>query len=100
MLDLVEICRAAMLRGRSGEVYNVSDGHPGSMTGYFNQVADFLELPRPPVITKVQAETQLSPGMRSYLGESRRLSNRKMLRELGVELRFPTLAEGLPACVE
>ena len=100
MLDLVEICLAAMQRGRSGEVYNVSDGHPGSMTGYFNQVADFLELPRPPVISRAEAEQHLSPGMLSYLAESRRLSNRKMLDELGVELSYPTLREGLPACLE
>ncbi len=94
--DLVQVCLAAMQRGRSGEVYNVSDGHPGSMTGYFNQVADFSRLPRPPVISMAEAEQQLSPGMLSYLGESRRLSNRKLLAELGVELRYPRLA-GWPA---
>jgi nucleoside-diphosphate-sugar epimerase len=97
-LDLVTICQAAMSRGVSGEVYNVSDGHPGSMTGYFNAVADFLSLPRPPLISLEQARAQLTPGMLSYLGESRRLSNRKLVVELGVELVYPTLAEGLPAC--
>jgi nucleoside-diphosphate-sugar epimerase len=96
-LDLVSICQAAMERGRSGEVYNVCDGSPDSMAAYFNQVADFLQLPRPPVITGEQAERQLSAGMRSYLGESRRLSNRKMLEELRIELRYPTLEQGLPA---
>ena len=97
-LDLVEVCLAAMARGVSGEVYNVCDGRPGSMTGYFNAVADFLTLPRPPVITLEEAKRQLTPGMLSYLGESRRLSNRKLIEELGVRLRYPTLAEGLPAC--
>lgn len=98
--DLVQICLAAMAQGRTGEVYNVSDGHPGSMTGYFNQVADFLGLPRPPAISLAEAQDQLSPGMLSYLTESRRLSNRKMLDELGVVLRFPTLESGLPACLQ
>ncbi len=97
--DLVTVCLAAMARGVPGEVYNVSDGHPGSMTGYFNAVADFLGLPRPPVITLERARTELTPGMLSYLGESRRLSNRKLIEELGVRLRYPTLAEGLPACL-
>jgi hypothetical protein len=36
--------------------------------------------------------------MLSYLAESRRLSNRRMLRELGVRLRYPDLASGLAAC--
>lgn len=97
-LDLVEICLAAMSRGASGEVFNVCDGHPGSMTGYFNAVADFLGLPRPPTISLEAAQRQLTPGMLSYLGESRRLSNRKLIEELGIELRYPTLAEGLSAC--
>jgi nucleoside-diphosphate-sugar epimerase len=98
-LDLVEICQIAMARGEPGEVYNVCDGHPGSMTGYFNTVADFIGLPRPPLISLQDAKAQLTPGMLSYLGESRRLSNRKLIDELGVTLGYPTLAEGLPACL-
>ncbi|MCU7843503.1 MAG: SDR family oxidoreductase [Candidatus Thiodiazotropha sp. (ex Monitilora ramsayi)] len=98
-LDLVEICLAAMERGVSGEVYNVCDGHPGTMTGYFNAVADFLDLPRPTVISLAEAKQALTPGMLSYLGESRRLSNRKLVEELGVVLKYPTLEIGLPACL-
>ncbi len=96
--DLVQVCLAAMEHGRSGEIYNVTDGQPGNMADYFNQVADFAGLPRPPVIDPDTAESQLSAGLRSYLGESRRISNRKMLQELGVKLRYPTLEEGLKAC--
>jgi len=40
----------------------------------------------------------LSAEMMSYLTESRRVDNSKMLRELGVSLQFPTLAEGLRSC--
>ncbi|MCU7865146.1 MAG: SDR family oxidoreductase [Candidatus Thiodiazotropha sp. (ex Lucinoma borealis)] len=98
-LDLVKVCLAAMQRGHSGEVFNVCDGHPNSMTSYFNQVADFLHLPRPPQISLDQAKHTLSPGMLSYLGESRRLSNHKLLDELSVALSYPTLEQGLPACL-
>lgn len=97
-LDLVEACLAAMERGLSGEIYNVCDGHPDNMTAYFYAVADFCGLPRPPVIDREAAKRRLSPGMRSYLAESRRLSNRKLVEALGVRLRYPTLREGLPAC--
>ena len=38
--------------------------------------------------------------MLSYLRESRRIDNRKMLQQLGVRLRYPTLDSGLPACFE
>ncbi|MET0066947.1 MAG: SDR family oxidoreductase [Candidatus Thiodiazotropha sp.] len=98
-LDLVRIAKAAMERGPAGGVYNVCDGHPESMTRYFNRVADFLNLPRPPVISLEQARRELSSGMLSYLGESRRLSNRKVLEELELNLTYPELEQGLPACV-
>jgi nucleoside-diphosphate-sugar epimerase len=97
--DLAAVCVAAMARGRNGAVYNVADGHPGNMTDYFNRVADAAGLPRPPVIRMADAGGRLSEGLLSYLRESRRLSNRRMLDELGVVLRYPTLAEGLPACL-
>jgi nucleoside-diphosphate-sugar epimerase len=97
--DLVEVCLAAMARGGNGEVYNVSDGRPGNMTDYFNRVADLAGLPRPPVIGLEQARRELSPGLLSYLGESRRLDNAKLLRELQVSLRYPDLDAGLPACL-
>jgi nucleoside-diphosphate-sugar epimerase len=97
--DLAAVCVAAMERGRSGAVYNVSDGNPGNMTDYFNSVADAAGLPRPPVIRMADAGGRLSEGLISYLRESRRLSNRRMLDELGVVLRYPTLEEGLRACL-
>jgi nucleoside-diphosphate-sugar epimerase len=95
--DLVAVCEAAMARGTDGEVYNVSDGRPGNMREYFDQVADLFQLPRAPVITLAEARRTLSPGMLSYLAESRRLDNRKMREQLGLTLRYPNLASGLRA---
>ena len=97
--DLVQVCEAAMRKGRDGEVYNVSDGTPGNMRDYFDRVADLHGLPRAPVIDLGDASDRLSPGMLSYLGESRRLDNHKMLTELGVRLRYPDLSSGLAASV-
>ena len=96
--DLVSTCLLALEKGGDGAVFNVSDGAPGNMTDYFNQVADRAGLPRPPLISLEQAQQMLSPGLLSYLAESRRLSNRRMLDELGVELRYPGLEEGLASC--
>lgn len=96
--DLVQVCLAAMARGCDGEVYNVCDGAPGNMTNYFNRVADLAGLQRPPLIDAEQALDALSPGLLSYLSESRRISNQKMLDQLGVKLHYPSLEEGLPSC--
>ena len=96
--DLTTVCRAAATRGKNGQVYNVSDGHPTTMTDYFNAAADFLGLPRPRQIPWEEARQLMSPLMLSYVAESRRMDNRKIREELGVTLRYPTLAEGIPAC--
>lgn len=95
--DLATICVAAAERGQPGAVYNISDGHPGTMTEWFNAVADHLDLTRPPQISLTEAETQVSAGMLSYLKESRRISNRKVIEELGVELAYTDLKLGLGA---
>ena len=93
--DVVRVCVAAAERGKADQVYNVSDGHPGTMTQYFNAVADAHGLPRPPAISMELARRRLSPGMLSYLAESRRLDNQKMLKELAVTLKYPNLQAGL-----
>jgi nucleoside-diphosphate-sugar epimerase len=93
--DLARICIAAMGRGQPGSVYNVSDGRPTTMTDYFNQVADRLGLPRPPVVDRAAAAEALSPAMLSFLEESKRLDNRRMVEQLGVELMYPDLLAGL-----
>jgi nucleoside-diphosphate-sugar epimerase len=93
--DLLAVCIAAMERAPAGGLYNVSDGHPSTMTDYFQRVADAAGLPRPEEIPLAEAPGKVSPGMLSYLAESRRLDNRRMLAELGVTLRYPELAAGL-----
>ena len=93
--DLAMICKKAMESSFNGEIYNVTDGHPSTMTEYFNQVADYAGLAHPPQISMQQAEVRLSAGMVSYLRESRRIANQKMLDQLAVELQFPDLEKGL-----
>jgi nucleoside-diphosphate-sugar epimerase len=96
--DLVQVCAAAMDRGRDGDVYNVSDGTPGAMIDYFGLIAELAGLPAPPEISLAQAEEQLSDGMLSYMRESRKVDNSKMKEELGVTLIHPSMESGLPAC--
>lgn len=93
--DLAMICKQAMESTISGEIYNVTDGYPSTMTDYFNQVADYAHLPHPPQISMQQAKLTLSTGMVSYLQESRRISNQKIIDQLGIELQFPSLKKGL-----
>ncbi len=96
--DLAQVCLAAAERGEDGDIFNVSDGHPGTMTEYFNAAADLLGLPRPPQVSREEARRVMTPLMLSYIEESRRLDNRRMLEKLGVRLRYPDLAAGIGSC--
>jgi len=98
--DLARACIAAGEHSCPNAVYNISDGHPTTMTDYFNRVADALGVERPPQISLAQARTEFSEAMQSYLAESKRLDNRRMKEELGVAPYYPDLIQGLAACVE
>ena len=96
--DLARACLAAM-RCAAGGIFNVADGRPSTMTDYFNQAADALNLPRPRQISPAQAQQQLSPEMRSYLAESKRLDITRLRRVLGVAPIFADLGHGLADAV-
>lgn len=93
--DLACACYAALSCDASNEIINISDDAPGTMTDYFNAVADYAGLPRPPQISLKEAQQNLSAGMLSYLAESRRIDNRKMKDLLKIELKYTCLADAL-----
>lgn len=97
--DLARICLEAAQYATPGyHVYNVSDGHPTTMTDYFNHVAKHAGLAPPRVVSIDEANGQFSPMMLSFLNESKRVDNRKMLKELGIQLLYPDLETGLKHC--
>lgn len=98
--DLAAVCLAAADRASDGEIFNVSDGQPGTMTQYFNAAADLLGLPRPPQVTMAEAQQVMTPMMLSYLTETRRMDNRKLRENLGITLRYPDLESGLRNVIE
>ena len=97
--DLTAVCIAAAEHGIDGEIFNVSDGHPSSMTSYFNACADALGLPRQPQVTMNEARHIMSPLMLSYVSQSRIVDNSRMLDRLKVKLHYETLSDGLAAAV-
>ena len=97
-LDLARACLAAMNSTTHGEIFNVADGHPTSMSDYFYQLADMANLPRPSCVPLAQASEKLSPGMLSFINESRRLSTDKLKSVLNFSPLFPSLESGLKDC--
>jgi nucleoside-diphosphate-sugar epimerase len=97
--DLARMAVAALSFGAPGRLYNASDDSVLKMGDYFDLVADRFGLPRPPRVSRAEAAQRISPNLLSIMGESRRLSNHRIKRELRLKLRYPTVGDGVPAGV-
>ena len=94
--DLAAAVVAALAQERARGVYNVSDDSEIRMGDWFDLVADRSGLPRPRRIARAEAAGLIPAAQLSFMSESRRLVNRRMKEELGVRLRYPTVADGVP----
>lgn len=97
--DLAMLCCRAMDADHTAGTYNTSDGVPMKMADYFDLVADITGFSRLPRVSVDDAKAQINPEMMSYLQESRRIDNSKLLRELNFKLRYTDVADGLRSCL-
>ncbi|HTN94876.1 MAG TPA: SDR family oxidoreductase [Gallionella sp.] len=95
--DLARISVAALQRGKACRIYHACDDSQLKMGEYFDSVAEAFGLPRVPRVSRAEAQHVLSEMMLSFMNESRRLTNRRMKRELKVKLNYPTVADMLAA---
>jgi len=93
--DLACMALAALRFGHAGRMYNASDDSRLKMGDYFDLVADRYGLPRPQRISRADAGARIAPDLLSFMSESRRLSNRRIKRELRFKLRYPTVRDGI-----
>ena len=93
--DLARIAIVALLRGRRCRVTNAVDDSGLKMGEYFDLVADRFGLERPPRLPREALRQAVSPMMYSFMSASRRIRNRRLKRELRVQLSFPTVADAL-----
>jgi nucleoside-diphosphate-sugar epimerase len=95
--DLVEACAAAVTNPEARGVYTISDGSSITSTAFLNAVAEIANLPRPPEVSMEEAQLTFSPSRLSFIDESRRVSNERMLKHLGVRLKYVDYREGIRA---
>ena len=93
--DLARACLAGLWRGKPQRITNTSDDSELKMGDYFDFAADLYQLPRPERLAREALQARLPATMWSFMGESRRLDNQRLKRELRLVLRFPTIREGL-----
>jgi nucleoside-diphosphate-sugar epimerase len=93
--DLAAILLRAAARAGTSRIVHASDDSVLKMGAYFDRVADAFGLARVPRITREAAQRELEPLTLSFMSESRRLSNRRLKRELRIRLRYPSVDDFL-----
>lgn len=93
--DIASVLEASIARPNPGAIYNVCDLEAAPPQDVIAHAAVLLDLPVPEAVAIEDAE--MSPMARSFYAESKRVSNRRMIDELGVQLRYPSYREGLAA---
>ena len=93
--DLARACSAALWRGKPQRLVNVCDDTDMKMGDYFDLAATLYGLPKPPRLSRHDANAALPLMLLSFMNESRRLDNTRMKKELRLQLRYPHVRDGL-----
>jgi len=78
-----------------GRAYNVADGNPASSAEVLRCAAELLGVEPPPAVSFEAA--QMSTMARSFWQDDVRVSNQRIIEELGVTLAYPDYQAGLAA---
>lgn len=93
--DIAQALEASIKAPRPGAIYNLCDDDPAPPQDVIAYGARLLGLPVPPAIPFEEAD--FTPMARSFYAESKRVSNARIKRELGLTLIHPDYRSGLTA---
>jgi len=90
--DVVGAIITALKHGRAGEIYNAVDDEPVSQFHFIRWLAATLDKPMPPAAEEtIERKRGLT---------NKKVSNRKLKMELGVQLKFPNFRQGYTAEIQ
>lgn len=93
--DIVATLQASIARPDPGTAYNLADDEPAPPDAVIVHACELLGVEPPSLEHFDEVKDTLSAMARSFYGESKRVSNRRIKDELGVRLKWPTYREGL-----
>ncbi len=96
--DIAAVLLASIERPNPGAIYNVCDNLAAPPQDVLQYAAELIGVELPPPVDFDKAD--MHPMARSFYAENKRVSNARIIEELGVKLRYPTYREGLEALLE
>ncbi len=91
--DVAAVLKASIAAPRPGATYNVCDTEAAEPAAVVAYAAELLGMPAPPLVPIKDA--QLSDMALSFYDDNKRVRNRLLTQELGIDFRYPTYREGL-----
>ncbi len=95
--DIMQVLTASIQSPNPGRSYNVVDDLPTANAKVLDHICDLLGRPHLPPANI--GDTEISPLMKSFYGENKRVRNDRIKQELGVTLKYPTYKEGFSALI-
>jgi len=95
--DIARAVLASLTRPAPGAIYNLCDDDPAQPQEVILYACALLGIAPPPEIGWEEARATLSPMALGFYADNKRVSNRRMRDELGVELAYPSYRDGLAA---
>jgi nucleoside-diphosphate-sugar epimerase len=91
--DICQVLKASINNPTPREIYNVTDDWPAPTREVIEYACDLLKLALPHLVPFELAD--LTPRLREFYQDNKRVDNFKMKAQLNVVLRFPTYRAGL-----
>lgn len=95
--DIIQTILTSMRRPVPGQAYNLADDKPSPSHEVISYACELLDIEPPPLIPFEQAD--MAPIARSFYKDNKRISNKKIKDQLGVDLRYPDYVSGLQNCL-
>ena len=98
--DLGRILAASMASPEAGEIYNVCDDEPAPPIQVITFACELLGVKPPLVQSFEEAKKEMSPMALTFWADNKRVDNRRIREDLGVQLLYPDYRQGLRAILE
>jgi len=95
--DIVQTLRASMSQPNAGAIYNVCDNEAAPPADVTAHACTLMGVTAPPLIPFEEAAETMSDMALSFWRDNRTVANKRITKELGVRLLYPSYREGLGA---
>ena len=93
--DIVAALLAAMRKPQAGRIVNLADDEPLPHVDYVTELARMIGAAAPEILSPEQGENELSPMALEFFRDNKRISNRRLHRELLPQLHYPSFRDAV-----